>query len=279
MKPPSQIRRFLRHPSGAVGLALLLFFVALALAAPYLFPQGPYKMVARPMLWPGQNPDLLLGTDSLGRDLLVSVVYGARVSLLVGLSAALASAIVGAAVGLVSGYFGGWIGDMLMRITDAFQTLPSFLAAILIVGLIGPSIGTIVTSIALVSWPMVARLVRAEVLRIKTLDFVQACRIMGMPDWRIMLAEILPNSLGPIIVATSLLVANAIIIESGLSFLGLGDPNMMSWGGVIGNGRSALRMAWYITMIPAGAVVLTVLALNLIGDALNDVLNPRLRKG
>jgi peptide/nickel transport system permease protein len=142
---------------------------------------------------------------------------------------------------------------------------------------IGPSITTIIASIAIVSWPMVARLVRAEFLRLRGLDFVQGCLVMGMSDARIILTQILPNCLSPIFVSTSLLVATAIIIESSLSFLGLGDPNVMSWGALIGNGRTVLRLAWYITLIPGAAVVLTVLALNLIGDALNDVFNPRLR--
>lgn len=165
-----------------------------------------------------------------------------------------------------------------MRITDAFQTIPSFLAAVVIVGVIGPSITTVVASISAVSWPMIARLARAEFLRLRGADFVHACRIMGMSDVRIIVTQILPNCLSPIIVAASVLVATAIIVESGLSFLGLGDPNVVSWGGIIGGGRSALRTAWYITVIPSAAVVLTVLALNLIGDALNDVLNPRLRE-
>lgn len=277
-KRRSRLRRFLLHPSGLIGTVVLTLIVAAALLADVLFPQGPWALVARPMLWPGENPDLLLGTDMMGRDMLAAVIHGSRVSLIVGLSAALAAAVGGTVIGAVAGYYGGWIEDALMRLTDAMQTVPSFMAAILIVGLIGPSMTTITTSIAIVSWPMVARLVRAEFLRLRTYDFVQSCRIMGMSDWRIIFTQILPNCLSPIVVATSLLVATAIVIESGLSFLGLGDPNMISWGSVIGNGRSAMRTAWYIAMIPSVIVVLTVLALNLIGDALNDVLNPRLRK-
>lgn len=277
MIPDSSLKRFLRHPSGVIGAILLLFVVLMALTAPLLFPESPWKMVARPNTWPFSRPGLPLGTDSMGRNLLASLMYGARVSLLVGLAAAVAAAIVGTIVGAVSGYYGGRIGDFLMRLTDAMQTVPSFLAAILIVGVIGPSLGTIVAAIAIVSWPMVARLVRAEFLRLRGLDFVQSCLVMGMSDTRIIVTQILPNCLSPIFVSTSLLVATAIIIESGLSFLGLGDPNMMSWGAIIGNGRSVLRLAWYITLIPGTAVVLTVLALNLIGDALNDVFNPRLR--
>lgn len=277
MTPASPIRRFFRHPSGLIGSLILLSFVLVALTAGLFFPDNPWKMVARPNTWPMTRDGLPFGTDSMGRNLLAAFMHGARVSLLVGAAAAAAASVVGTVVGAVSGYYGGRIDDILMRLTEATQTVPSFLAAILIVGVIGPSLTTITISIALVSWPMVARLVRAEFMRLRGLDFVQGCVVMGMSDARIILTQILPNCLSPIFVSTSLLVAAAIIIESGLSFLGLGDPNMMSWGAIIGNGRPVLRTAWYITLIPGAAVVLTVLALNLIGDALNDVFNPRLR--
>lgn len=277
MAQPGKLRRFLLHPSGVVGLAILLVVVGMALTAGVFYPDGPWRMVARPMLWPGQNPAYPLGTDVMGRDIFAGVMYGARVSVMVGLAAALAAILVGTFVGAVAGYYGGRVDDFLMRITDAFQTIPSFLAAVVIVGVIGPSVTTVICSISLVSWPMIARLARAEFLRLRNYDFVHACRIMGMSDTRIIVTQILPNCLSPIIVAASVLVATAIIVESGLSFLGLGDPNVISWGAIIGAGRSALRTAWYITVIPSAAVVMTVLALNLIGDALNDVLNPRLR--
>lgn len=274
----SKTLRFLRHPMGMAGIALLLLVVGMAGFADLAYPQGPSRMVGRPMLWPGENPAWPLGTDMMGRDILAGIVHGARISLLVGFAAAFVSVILGTAIGAVAGYYGGKTDAALMRFTDAFQTIPTFLAAVVIVGVIGASIGTVVISIAVVSWPMIARLVRAEFLRLKTFDYVHACRIMGMSDPRIIITQILPNCLSPIIVATSVLVANAIIVESGLSFLGLGDPNLTSWGGIIGAGRSALRTAWYITLIPSVAIVLTVLALNLVGDALNDVLNPRLRQ-
>lgn len=275
--PTGKFARFLRHPSGLIGTTILLVVFAAAIFAGVFYPDGPWKMVARPMLWPGENPSYLLGTDGMGRDIAAGLMHGARVSILVGFSAAVVAVVVGSLVGSVAGYYGGLLDDLLMRLTDAVQTIPSFLAAIVIVGVIGPSITTIVISISVVSWPMIARLVRAEFMKLRGQDFVLACRIMGMGDVRIMFTQILPNCLSPIIVATSVLVATAIIVEAGLSFLGLGDPNMMSWGAIIGAGRSAMRTAWYITVIPSVAVVLTVLALNLMGDALNDVLNPRLR--
>lgn len=270
--------RLLRHPSGLVGILILITAVLMAVSAGWFYPQGPWIIAGSPRLWPGQNASFILGTDTLGRDLLAGILHGARVSLLIGLVAAAVSVVIGTIVGGLSGYYGGWIDDILMRLTDAMQTIPSFLAAVAIVGIIGPSLSTITFAIAIVSWPMIARLVRVEFLRLRTYDFVQSCKIIGMSDFSIIFRQILPNCLAPIIVTSSVLVATAIIIEASLSFLGLGDPNVMSWGTILGNGRQALRTGWYITMIPAVALVLTVLSLNLVGDALNDVLNPRLRE-
>lgn len=270
--------RLMRHPSGAVGLMLIAVVLAMAASAGWLFPTGPWTLGGTPRMWPGTDPAYPLGTDSLGRDLLAGLFYGSRVSLAIGAAAAAVSLIIGTLVGALSGYYGGWIDDVLMRLTDAMQTIPSFLSAIAIVGVIGPSLTTITIAIAIVSWPMIARLVRAEFLRLRTYDFVQSCKIIGMSDMRIIFGQILPNCLAPIIVSSSVLVATAIIVEASLSFLGLGDPNVMSWGTILSIGRPELRSGWYITATPAVALVLTVLALNLIGDALNDVLNPRLKE-
>ena len=252
--------RLLRHPSGLVGLLLIVLALGMALGAGYFYPSGPWSLSGPPRLWPGQNPAFPLGTDSLGRDLAAGLFHGSRVSLAVGAAAAVFSVVIGTVIGGLSGYYGGWVDDVLMRLTDAMQTIPSFLSAIAIVGIVGPSLPTIIIAIAIVSWPMIARLVRAEFLRLRTYDFVQSCRIIGMSDMRIIFTQILPNCLAPIIVASSVLVATA------------------SWGTILGNGRAALRTAWYMTAIPATALVLTVLALNLVGDALNDVLNPRLKE-
>jgi len=280
MNPPAKsvFSRLMRHPSGAVGLILLALVLLMSASAGYLFPNGPYAIAGAPRLWPGADPAFPIGTDSLGRDLLAGLFYGSRVSLAIGAAAAAVSLIVGVLFGAVAGYYGGWIDDVLMRLTDAMQTIPSLLSAVAIVGVIGPSLTTITIAIAIVSWPMIARLVRAEFLRLRTYDFVQSCRIIGMSDLRIIFGQILPNCLAPIIVASSVLVATAIIVEASLSFLGLGDPNVMSWGTILSVGRQELRSAWYITAFPAVALVLTALALNLIGDALNDVLNPRLKE-
>lgn len=274
----SVFSRLMRHPSGAVGIVLLALVLAMSASAGWFFPNGPYAIAASPRIWPGVDPAYPFGTDSLGRDLLAGLFYGSRVSLAIGAAAAAVSLVIGVLFGAIAGYYGGWIDDVLMRITDAMQTIPSLLSAVAIVGVIGPSLTTITIAIAIVSWPMIARLVRAEFLRLRTYDFVQSCKIIGMSDMRIIFGQILPNCLAPIIVASSVLVATAIIVEASLSFLGLGDPNVMSWGTILSVGRQELRSAWYITALPAVALVLTVLALNLIGDALNDVLNPRLKE-
>jgi peptide/nickel transport system permease protein len=220
----------------------------------------------------------LLGTDQLGRDVAAGLAHGARTSLLLALLATLVSLLVGTLIGCFSGYYGGWVDQLLMRITEFFQTIPSFVFAIVLVAIMQPSIESIVIAIAVVTWPPIARLVRGEMLTIRRREFVEACICLGMRDVQIIFREILPNILSPIIVTGSLMVATAILIESALAFLGLGDPNIMSWGFMIGAGRSFLRDAWWLCAIPGIAILLTVLSINLIGEGLNDALNPRLRK-
>ncbi|MFN3641975.1 MAG: ABC transporter permease [Gemmobacter sp.] len=271
-------RRLLSSPSAVIGLVLLGGVAVMAAAAPVLYPQGPWAMVGRPFLWPGEAPGLPLGTDALGRDIAAGIFHGARISLMIGLAATAAALGIGVFAGAVAGYFGGWIDDALMRITDAFQTIPPFLLAIVVVVVVSPSVPTIILAIAAISWPAIARLARAEFLRLREAEFVASCRLIGMGDARIILTQILPNSLAPIVVTASILVATAILTEAGLSFLGLGDPNVISWGTMIGMGRSDFRSAWYLVAVPGVAVVLTVLALNLLGDGLNDALNTRLHR-
>lgn len=267
---------FCRNRSAVVGLAILIVVLLVAVSASLLFPEDPFKLVGRSMSPPGEN-GFLLGSDTLGRDVAAGMAHGARVSLMIGLLATTVAVMLGVVLGGLAGYFGGWIDDLLMRVTEMFQTIPSFVFAILIVAIMKPSIQSIVFAIAVVSWPAVARLVRGEFLSLRNREYVQACHIVGMSDVRIMLREILPNCLSPIIVTASLMVATAILIESGLSFLGLGDPNVISWGFQIGAGRSALRSAWWVCTFPGFAILFTVLAINLVGEGLNDALNPRLR--
>lgn len=267
---------FARNRSAVMGMIILLLIFLMALTAPLFYPADPFSLAGQSMSPPGQN-GFLLGSDSLGRDVASGIAHGAKTSLLIGLLATLVAVFIGVIMGALAGYYGGLIDNLLMRTTEMFQTIPSFLFAILLVAIMKPSIESIVIAIAVVSWPAVARLVRGEFLSLRSREFVQACHTLGMGDIRIMLGEILPNCLSPIIVIGSLMVATAILIESGLAFLGLGDPNIMSWGFQIGAGRTLLRSAWWVCTFPGIAILLTVLAINLVGEGLNDALNPRLR--
>ncbi|WP_422099281.1 ABC transporter permease [Variovorax sp.] len=271
------LRAFVRNPSAMAGVVLLLAMLVLALLAPLLYPGDPLDMVAQPLLWPGQDAAYPLGSDSLGRDVAAGIAHGARISLAVGVVAAVLSLAIGILVGATAGYFGGRVDDVLVRITELFQTMPSFLFVIVVVAIGQPSVPVIVFAIGLASWPVIARLVRAEFRALRETEFVLAARSQGFGHARIIFQEMLPNALPPVIVTTSVLVASAILIESALSFLGMGDPNAVSWGSMIGQGRELLRTAWYLTALPGAAIVFTVLALNLVGDGLNDAFNPRLR--
>jgi peptide/nickel transport system permease protein len=264
------------NPAAVAATGFLLLVAAVALAAPLIYPEDPLSMVARPFLWPGQNPAFPLGTDSIGRDVAAGLVWGARISLVIGIAAMALGVTIGIVIGAVAGYFGGRVDDALVRLIEVFQTTPSFLMLVVLVAIAEPRVESITVAIALVTWPTIARLVRAEFRSLREKDFVTAARGLGYGHARIIFVEILPNALPPIIVTSSVIVASAILMESALSFMGLGDPNRISWGSMIGAGREMLRTAWYLTFIPGIAIVLTVLALNLIGDALNDALNPRL---
>lgn len=270
-------RAFFRRWTAPLGLLIFLGVLGMAVSAPRVFTEDPFSMVTRPLQWPGETREYLLGSDMLGRDVLAGIFHGARVSLSIGAAATAAALTAGVLIGALAGYYGGAMDDLLMRTTEAFQTIPPFVFVVVVVVIARPSIRSIILAIALVSWPAVARLVRAEFLALRQREFVQACRAVGMSDLRIIFRQILPNALAPIIVTASIMVASAILTESALAFLGLGDPNVMSWGSMIGAGREMLRTEWYLTAIPGVAILLTVLALNLIGEGLNDALNPRLR--
>lgn len=270
-----ELRIFLTNPNAIFGIGFLTLVAIAALLAPVLFHGDPLAMVAKPFLWPGQDPAYPLGTDSMGRNVLAGIVHGARISLFVGLAATALGLTAGILVGSVAGYFGGWVDDLLQRLIEIFQTLPSFVLLVVLVAIAQPSALTVTCAIAIVSWPTVARLTRAEFRSIREKDYVMAARSLGYGHARIILREILPNALPPLIVTSSVMVASAILMESALSFMGLGDPNVVSWGSMIGSGREMIRTAWYLTALPGFAIVITVLALNLIGDGLNDALNPR----
>ncbi|WP_049058145.1 ABC transporter permease [Achromobacter xylosoxidans] len=278
--PPRRgaLGQLLANPAAVAGALLLFLILLAALAAPWLFPHDPLDMVGPPIQWPGQDPGFWLGTDTMGRDVAAGLAHGARVSLTVGVAAAMLSLLIGIAVGAAAGYFGGWVDVALMRVTELLQTIPAFLLVVVIVAIARPSVTVIALSIGVASWPVVARLVRAEFRTLRESEFVQAARTLGYGHARIALLEILPNALPPVIVTTSVLVANAILMESALSFMNMGDPNAVSWGSMIGDAREMLRTAWYLAALPGVSIILTVLSLNLLGDALNDAFNPRLSR-
>jgi peptide/nickel transport system permease protein len=270
-------RRFARNRAALAGLVLVILVIGIAVAAPWIFPRNPLRIVGRPEIWPFVNPRYPMGTDSLGRDIAAMIAYGARTTLLIGLCASLTATIIGITVGATAAYFGGWVDEALMRFTELFQTIPNLIFVLTIVSILGQKIEYVTIAVAIVSWTPIARLTRAEFLSLRDREFVQACRAMGMSNLRIMFGEILPNALPPVIVLSSLVIAGAVLFESAVSFLGLGDPNVSSWGRLIGDGRTLIRTSWYICAVPGVAIMLTVLALNLVGDGLNDALNPKLR--
>jgi peptide/nickel transport system permease protein len=270
-------RNFISRPTAAFGFAVFLVILVIALAAPLIFARGPFTIVGMPLLAPG-SPGLLAGSDVLGRDMAVGLAYGARISLLVGVTSTLGAIGIGVLLGAAAGYYGGVVDDLLMRFTEFFQIIPTFVLLMVLVAFMQPSLGSAVIGIALISWPQVARVVRGEFLSLREREFVQAARVLGLGDARIIFTQILPNALSPIVVISSLMVGNAILTESALSFLGLGDPNLLSWGSMIGGSRSAMWVAWWTTVLPGLCIMITVLALNFIGDGLNDALNPRRRR-
>jgi peptide/nickel transport system permease protein len=273
------LKRFARNRGAVIGILILLAVVAFAILAPTLYPQSPWRPVARPFLAPFVNERFPLGTDTLGRNLAAGLVHGARVSLMIGVVSTLVALVIGVPLGAVAGYAGGLTDDALMRFTEFFQTIPSFALAIVLVAILQPQLGSIVLAIGVVSWPPVARLVRGEVLSLRSREYVQAAVTIGQSTPRIIFSQVLPNTIAPIIVMGSLMIGSAILLESSLSFLGLGDPNLMSWGYMVGAGRTRLLDAWWISFFPGLAIFLTVLALNLAGEGLNDALNPRLARG
>jgi peptide/nickel transport system permease protein len=272
------LTRFARNQGAVLG-AIVLFAVALlALLAPVFYPGSPWDIVGRPFQQPLQAGGPLLGTDTLGRDIAAGIAHGARVTLLLSLVSTAVALSIGVVLGAFAGYYGGVVDDAIMRFTEFFQTIPNFILLVVLVAILTPSITSIVIAIGVVSWPPLARIVRGEFLSLRSREFVQAAVVIGQSNLRIIFTQVLPNSLAPVIVSASLMVATAVLLESALSFLGLGDPNLMSWGYMIGAARTVLRQAWWMSFFPGVAIALTVLALNLVGEGLNDALNPRLAR-
>ena len=268
---------FRQNRPAVVALFLLTLITLSAIFGPYLYPTDPFEMVWMPFSPPGQE-GFLLGTDYLGRDLLAMIINGAKVSLMIGLSAAVMTVFIGVTVGALAGFYRGIVEEILMRITEFFQVLPTLLFSMVLVALFGASLPMITFAIGIVSWTAVARITRAEFLRIRELEYVMASRASGVSNIKLMFGVILPNALPPIIVQSALMVGSAILFEAGLSFLGLTDPNVVSWGQIIGSNRQYILDASYTVTIPGIAIFVTVLTISLVGDGLNDALNPKLRQ-
>lgn len=268
---------FFQNRGAVAGLALLIFILLFTFVGPYLYPTDPFEMVWTPLSFPGEE-GFLLGTDYLGRDILAAMMAGGQVSMAIGLAAAVISVVIGVSVGAFAGYYGGVVEEALMRFTEFFQVLPTLLFSMVIVALFGASLLTVTLAIGVVSWTAVARVTRSEFLRIRELEYVSAARSGSARDGYLIFRVILPNALPPIIVQANLMVGSAILFEAALSFLGLSDPNIMSWGQVIGSNRPYILDAGFAVAIPGFAIFLTVLAISLIGDGLNDALNPKLRQ-
>lgn len=268
-------RNLIRTPEGIAGICILSFLFLIAIFAPALFPGDPLRIAGRALLPPFTDPAFPLGTDRLGRDVLAGIIYGTRTSLAVGIAAALAAIAIGLCVGLAAGFAGGLIDEALMRVVDAFQIVPGFLLALAFVSTIGASVPIVVLAIALGAWPNPARLARAQVLSLKERDYVAAARVIGMHPAEIALKEILPNALPPVLALSAIIVAAAILTEAALSFLGLGDPNTVTWGSMIAEGRNILRSSPFLSIFPGIALVITVVGVYLFSEGLTKALAGR----
>lgn len=271
------LRMYVRNMAAVVAFFVFLIIVLAAIFVPLFLNADPFEIVWMPITPPGQN-DFLLGTDNLGRSMAMQILFGARTSLAVGGAAAAITLVIGLLVGSLAGYYRGWVDELLMRVTEFFQVLPPLLLSMVLVALFSPTLETVVFAIGVVSWTGVARLARAEFMRIRELEYVKAARSIGSKDGRIIWRVILPNALPPLIVTAALTVGAAILFEAALSFLGLSDPNVMSWGKIMGDNRDYLLEAPWTVIFPGLAIFVTVLTINLIGDGLNDAFNPKLRE-
>lgn len=269
-------RVFARNRMSVTGAVILVALLLLAAFGPWLAPFDPDRTgVAATVLPPGAGH--WMGTDDLGRDVLSRILHGVRTSLAIGVAAAAIAVATAILIGAAAGYFGGWIDDLLMRITEVFQVIPRFFLAILLVAFFGANVINVILAIGVLSWPEIARIVRAEFLSLKARQFVAAAQVSGAGTGTIVFGEILPNALGPIVVITTLQVGQAMLLEAGLSYLGLGDPRHISLGLMLYQAQEIMRSAWWATVGPGALIFLAVLSANLVGDGLNDLFNPRAR--
>ena len=277
--------RMLRHDTLALfGLVLVALWVVLAVLGPEIMPLSPNKQnlseVLLPPIWQsGSVPSHPLGTDHLGRDMLTRIVYGARTSLVIGLAAVFLAGIMGSLAGVIAAEWGGWTDEILMRIADIQLAIPFILLGITVLALLGASALNMVLVLVLFGWVIFARVVRSEVLHLREQEFVQAARAVGARRRRIVLRHLLPNVMGQVIIVGTLELANVIILEAALSFLGVGiRPPQVSWGAMLADGRDYLTVAWWMATLPGVAITATILGVNLVGDWMNDVLDPRRRR-
>lgn len=267
----------LRSPLTVAGLILITLLILIGVLAPLIAPVNPLKQVLTVRLKP-PSAEHWLGTDQLGRDVLSRMMYGARISLLIGLVVVGLAAGIGTLVGLIAGYVGGWLDESLMRLTDIFFAFPALILAMAISGALGPSLTNAMIAIAIVSWPVYARLVRAQVLSLREREYVEAARALGADAPRIVWQHILPNTLAPLLVQASFDMGSAILSAAGLSFIGFGaQPPTAEWGVMISEGRNYIATQPWLSLFPGLAILFTVAAFNLIGDGLRDALDPRLR--
>lgn len=273
---PDTWYRFARNKAAVGGLAFIGLLFIVALTAPWLTTYEPLAISRDRLLAP--NGTHYMGTDDLGRDIFSGIIYGSRVALQVGLIVAIVSTTIGIIIGALAGYYGGKVDTVLMRISEMFQVIPIFFMALTIIAITGPGLIKLILVIAFLYWSRTSRLVRMQYHSIKNREYVEAARAIGQRDLPIMVRHILPNAIPPAIVNGSLVVAAAILVAAGLSFFGLGDPNLADWGQMINNAQRFLDRAWWLSVFPGIAISLTVIAFNLVGDGINDALNPRSRE-
>jgi len=270
--------RIRRNKLAITGAVVVLMLLIASLLAPWIAPHNPTQINAWQVLAPPSTSHWF-GTDELGRDVFSRVLYGARISLKVGFVAIGIAIVLGSVVGLVAGYYGGWVDTVLMRCVDIMLCFPAFFLILAIITFLEPSIWYIMAVIGLTGWMGVARLVRAEALSIREMDYVMAARCIGCSNLRIILRHILPNALSPVLVAATLGVAGAILTESSLSFLGIGvQPPTPSWGNILTSGKDYIEFAWWLSLFPGLAILVTVFAYNLLGEGIRDALDPRTDK-
>ena len=271
--------RFLRaNPLALTGLLILAFWLAASLLAPYVSPYGPLAQKIVDRLKPPSAAHLF-GTDQLGRDVLSRVIYGGRLSLPAGLAVVLVAGIIGTAIGATAGYVGGWLDELVMRVTEVFMAFPTIILAMAIASALGPSLVNAIVAMVVVWWPNYARVVRGLVLSVKANEYVEAARMTGAPEGRVLLRTVLPNCLAPAVVMATIDLGNAVLVFAGLSFLGLGpEPSTPEWGRMVSDGIAYFDQ-WWMSAFPGLAIFTAVVAFNFIGDSIRDALDPRLRNG